>query len=221
MKKILSCIFIIMSVISELDMSIFEGNNEYNYMEPLYTLYTIDETETETETDNENDSYGYMDKALNKNIGMIKSLSFDNRTCIICLAENNDETNKEDIVINEVCKSCSYYVHDSCFSNWYEKHNKCIICRENIDTSYYSESTNMDNISPRTVNRLLNIINTRGIDVIGIVGSTGVINDGIISQQTYRCRYLIINIIYITALSGFFYMMIIGMISIDEIQGSI
>ena len=112
-----------MSFISELDMSIFEDNNEYNYMEPLNTLYTINES------DNENDSSDDIDKTLNKNMGMIKSFSYDNITCIICLAENNDETNKEDIVINEVCKSCSYYVHDSCFSNLYEKHNKCIICR--------------------------------------------------------------------------------------------
>jgi len=210
-----------MSIISDLDMSIFEDNNEYNYMEPFNSLYTIKETENENEVDNENDSVEDMDKALNKNIGMIKSLSFDNRTCIICLSENNDETNKEAIVINHVCKSCSYYVHDSCFSNWYEKHNKCIICREKIDMAYDSESNNMDNISPRTFNRLLNIINSGDIDIVGVISHEHVVNSGFIPHTIYNCRYLIINVIYITTLTSFFYIMIMGLISIDETPGSI
>ena len=151
---------------------------------------------------------------------MIKSVSFDNRSCIICLAENKDETNKEPVVINHVCKNCCYYVHDSCFSNWYEKHNKCIICRERIDTCNNTDN-NSGNITPRTFNRLLNIINTRGVDVIGIVGSTHVVHGGIIAYTSDRCKHLIINFIYMMTLTGFFYILFMGMITINEIPGSI
>lgn len=210
-----------MSIINDLNLTTFEDNDEYNEYNEYNELYTINEEDTDEEKESvkENDSDEEIDKLLNKNIGMIKSLSFDNRTCIICLAENKDETNKEPIVINNVCKSCCYYVHDSCFSSWYEKHNKCIICRNKIDMTYDSENTG--NITPRTVHRLLNIINTRGIDVIGIVGSPHVVNGGFISHTRYNCRYFIINVIYLTTLTWFFYILFMGMLSINEIPGSI
>tara|TARA_Y100000389_G_C17459216_1_gene520428 strand:- start:134 stop:754 length:621 start_codon:yes stop_codon:yes gene_type:complete len=206
-----------MSIINDLNWTTFEDNNEYN---DLYTI-TEEDTDEEKESVKENDSDEDMDKVLNKNICMIKSLSFDNRSCIICLAENKDETNKEPIVINNVCKSCSYYVHDSCFSNWYEKHNKCIICREKIDMTYDSDSDNRGNITPRRFNRLLNIINSGGIDIVGVVSPRDLLDSGFISHTRYNCRYLIINVIYITTLTSFFYIMIKGLISIDEIPGSI
>jgi hypothetical protein len=200
-----------------------EDDNENNIgyeigTDPIYgILNSSDDEESKENKEKKYDSDKEIDELLNKNLGMIKSLSFDSRSCIICLVENNDETNKEPVVINHVCKNCSYYVHDSCFSSWYEKHNKCIICRNKIDMT---DGTDNVNITPRTFSRLLSIVNSRGVDVIGIVGSTN-IGGPFIPHTTYNCRYFIINVIYITTLTWFFYILFMGMLSINEIPGSI
>ena len=213
-----------MSIMSDIILSEDENNIGYEIgPDPIYGIFNSsdDEESKENEQDEEKkyDSDKEIDELLNKNLGMIKSLSFDSRSCIICLVENNDETNKEPIVINHVCKNCSYYVHDSCFSSWYEKHNKCIICREKIDMTYDSDNTS--NITPRRINRLLNIINSGGIDIIGVISPRDILDSGFISHTRYNCRYFIINVIYLTTLTWFFYILFMGMLSINETPGSI
>ena len=82
---------------------------------------------------NDDGNDGYMFNVSLEHSGVMKRPSIETRTCIICLVKSNEDINDESIVLNTVCCECRYYVHDSCFSEWYETRNKCIICRKHMD----------------------------------------------------------------------------------------
>ena len=70
----------------------------------------------------------------------------------------------EEVVINSVCDTCEYGVHDSCFAAWYGKCGKCIICRTRFDCVAGDESDDSDgddDVDAVSLG-LVNIIRIRG-----------------------------------------------------------
>lgn len=48
----------------------------------------------------------------------------DDKTCVICM----DEFINSKIIKYNHCGN--YYIHETCYKNWFNKNNSCFICRE-------------------------------------------------------------------------------------------
>jgi len=127
-------------VINEYDE--YDEYDEYGYHDRNTDEDVVDECETSENCDESSDESGdesddsqiSIERHLNKTINIVKTVSFDHYRCVICLLNNGDDANNEPVVINHVCETCTYCVHDSCFSVWYGNTNKCIICRRILDS---------------------------------------------------------------------------------------
>tara|TARA_B100001989_G_C24264349_1_gene328518 strand:+ start:64 stop:609 length:546 start_codon:yes stop_codon:yes gene_type:complete len=161
---------------------------------------------------------------VDTNLSMKKSRSYDMRRCIICLISADDKNNDEDIILNRVCENCVYYVHDSCFSCWYQDNNKCIICREVYESEEdYNEVENDSEhrylLSPRTRD-IIRLMEVPSVIFLGNRGPPTRVNGGVIGYIS-RSAECFVNTVYFCSLFTFFYLIITGWILIDDTAGSI
>ena len=107
---------------------------------------------------------GYPDVCLRAETETETETDTDTLTCVVCLIDNNDTDCMEKVVINSVCDTCVYGVHDSCFAAWYGKCGKCIICRNRLLCIAGDESDDSDgddDVDPVSLG-LVNIIRIQG-----------------------------------------------------------
>tara|TARA_B100001093_G_C26572314_1_gene903478 strand:- start:91 stop:648 length:558 start_codon:yes stop_codon:yes gene_type:complete len=151
-----------------------------------------------------------------------KTKSYDTRSCIICLITQCDKNNNEDINLNCVCNTCRYYIHDSCFSKWYQNNNKCIICREPFDIeSDNEEYENQRYLSPRS-RAFLRIIEQPSFILFNnhYPRPPSRVNGGMFRYAAQRASHFV-NTVYFCCIFGFLYLLINGWIFIDDSLGSL
>ena len=167
------------------------------------------------------------DPQLVNRINLARVKSFDNRSCVICLIRENEPCNVETISLNQTCKTCKYYVHDSCFSNWYEKYNKCIICRRKIDNfnrnnDRYNYNYDDDSliVSPRT-QAFLFFLENRNIIMPSDNQRNGSIRGGFANYVWCRARTACVNIVYSVMVVGVIVLGMRGCFTIEDEIGNI